>query len=422
MPQKIDRRDFLRLAGLGGGAAVLGALGPGGRVAAARGATVPALARSPHRSSVAAADAAARILVVLEMAGGNDGASMAPPADLDVLRSLRPSSSHPEDQLLRPGNDVILHPALERLQHRALTIVDGVGSPAPDLSHFEMLRRWWAGDPEGRASQATGFLGRLCDAVDGGAPVTGLSVGGSSSPALVSERAGTLGLPQLWWLWWLGADADSWEGAFRDSLAAMGTPADSDTATLALARSGVAAGLGLADMVGALPEDGVATNGYPESGLAESLALAAQILDADLGVRIVHVPVDGDFDTHETHLDRHDTLMAELDGALDAFLLDLESLGLADRVLVATTSEFGRRAEENGDGGLDHGTASTMLLAGPVGRGRIGEPSDYRQLDDDGNVTAAIPFDRYFATLAEWVGVAPSDVLPGNPTPLEGVW
>ena len=114
--------------------------------------------------------------------------------------------------------------------------------------------------------------------------------------------------------------------------------------------------------------------------------------------------------------------MADLDGALDAFLGEVETLGLADRVLVATTSEFGRRPEENGDGGLDHGTASTMLLAGPVALTRIGEPPSYTDLDDDGNVSATVSFDRYFATLADWMGVAPADVLPGNPQPIDGVW
>ena len=425
MPENINRRDFLRLAGLGGGAAMLGALGPGGHASAGVIGFPARTDGSRRHVGAAAADVASRILVVLEMAGGNDGPSMAPPADAERLLSLRPSASHPVDALLRPGSDVILHPALERLQNRPLTVVEGVGSPAPDLSHFEMLRRWWAGDPDGTAAQPTGFLGRLCDAVDDGAPVTGLSVGGASTPALVSERAGTLGLPALWWLWWLGSDTDSWEGAFRDGLAAMGEPVASDPATLALARSGLANGLTVGDIVGALPEDdgaAVTARGYPDTTLGQSLSLAAEILGADLGVRVFHVPVDGDFDTHETHRDRHDELMADLDGALDAFLGEVETLGLADRVLVATTSEFGRRPEENGDGGLDHGTASTMLLAGPVALTRIGEPPSYADLDDDGNVAATVSFDRYFATLADWMGVAPADVLPGNPQPIDGVW
>jgi uncharacterized protein (DUF1501 family) len=437
MPEHIDRRDFLRLAGLGGGAAMLGALGASSPAAARSVASrarssAPATGTEPYRAIGATADVASRILVVLEMAGGNDGPSMAPPSDIERLLSLRPSAAHPIDALLAPGNGVMLHPAFERLQHRPLTLVDGIGSPAPDLSHFEMLRRWWAGDADGTSAQATGFLGRLCDVIDSGAPVTGLSVGGAATPALVAERSGTLGLPPLWWLWWLGSDSDTWEGAFRDGLAAMSGAAggaitdgpESDLGVVGQARSALANGLRVGDIIGALPDDGDenAARGYPDSALGQSLSLTATILAADLGVRVVHVPCDGDFDTHEGHRDRHDTLMAELDGALDAFLGEVDSMGFADRVLVATTSEFGRRAEENGDGGLDHGTASTMLLAGPVALARIGEPPSYDDLDDDGNVAVTMSFDRYLATLATWLGVPPADVLPGSPEPLPGLW
>jgi len=422
MPQHITRRDFLRLAGLGGGAALLGAAAPGGPAAAGSG---PAAARwspgaiSGRTSRIATSDLATRLLVVLEMGGGNDGLSMAPPVDAEALRAMRPTAFPDLEALLRPGNDVVLHPALTRLQQRALTLVDGVGSPAPDLSHFEMMRRWWAGDPDGTAGPTTGFLGRLCDVLADGAPVTGLSIGGASTPALISERAGTLGLPELWWLEWLDDDDDDWAMAFRDGLSTMTTPVDGDTDALSLARRGLATGLRLGDMAIDLPE----SSGYPDTTLGANLALASRLIDADLGVRILHVVVDGDFDTHESHLDRHSTLMTELDDALDAFLGDLDERGHGDRVLVATTSEFGRRPEQNGDDGLDHGTASTVLLAGPVPRQRVGEPPSLADLDDDGNVVSTISMDRYYATLAEsWFGIPASDVLSGTPRPVDGIW
>jgi uncharacterized protein (DUF1501 family) len=423
VPQHINRRDFLRLAGLGGGAAMVSALGPGGRRVLAGGTPPNTALRTSTR--LATTDVTSRVLVVIEMTGGNDGPSMAPPLDAGSLLALRPTAAHPEDAYLRPGGDLVLHPALERLQRRPLALVDGVGTATADLSHFEMLRRWWTGDPDGTLQPATGFLGRLCDALDEGAPVTGLSVGGASSPALISERAGTLGLPPLWWLWWLDAERDSWEGIFRDGLADMGAVDAADEMTPSRARHGIATGLRVGDLVGAMPDsdDGAANDGgYPETSLGENLALTAGVLAAGLGVRVVHVPFDADFDTHEGHRDRHDELMRDLDASLDAFLENLDAAGLADRVLVATTSEFGRRPEETGEGGLDHGTASTMLLAGPVDAIRLGEPVDYGRLDDDGNVAATISFDRYQATLAEWLGVPPGDVLDSAAEPLTGVW
>ena len=422
MPQQINRRDFLRLAGIGGGAAALGAFGPGGGAAALGGRTRSMAPRATGR--IATPDIASRVLVVIEMAGGNDGPSMAPPVDAGPLLALRPNAAHPQDGFLRPVGEIVLHPALERLQRRPLALVDGVGTAAADLSHFEMLRRWWTGDPDGTLQPTTGFLGRLCDAVDDGAPVTGLSVGAASSPALIAERAGTLGLPPLWWLGWLDADRESWEGIFRDGVVDMGAVDAADTATPGRARHGLATGLRVGELVGALPDgdDGGGAGGYPETSLGESLSLTAGVLAAGLGVRVVHVPFDGDFDTHDGHRDRHDELMRDLDASLDAFLTDLDAAGMADRVLVATTSEFGRRPEETGEGGLDHGTASTMLLAGPVESVRLGAPVDYRRLDDDGNVAATISFDQYLATFAEWLGVPPAEVLTGDPAPLTGAW
>jgi uncharacterized protein (DUF1501 family) len=407
MPQHISRRDFLALAGMAG---VAGAIGLSRPTAAA----VP-------RTASAIGDVSSRVLVVVELAGGNDGLSMAPPADAERLAQWRPNTFPALDTLLPADGDVVLHPALTRLQHRPITVVDGLGTPAPDGSHFEMLRRWWAGDADGTAGQATGFLGRLCDALDAGAPVTGLSVGGGSTPALVAERAGTLGLPDPGWLWWLGPDDDvgDWVVGFRQGLGAMAEPDPSDGPTLTLARRGIAGALPVGAMVASLGEGPE----YPGTGVASKLAIAAQVIAADVGVRVVHVLMDSDFDTHEGHLDRHAGLMAELDEALDAFLADVDGRGLASRVLVATTSEFGRRPEENGSGGLDHGTASTALLLGPVAAARVGEPADLDIVDDDGNFVAPTSMDRYYATLAErWFEIPAADVLPGRPEPLPVGW
>ena len=91
---------------------------------------------------------------------------------------------------------------------------------------------------------------------------------------------------------------------------------------------------------------------------------------------------------------------------------DLAAHGLSDRVLVATTSEFGRRPEANG-GGTDHGTASTMLLMGPVTSGRHGLPVDFGRLDENGNAKATVSMADYYVTLAGWLGVRPEDAMAG---------
>lgn len=425
MPERITRRDFLVLVGIGAGASAAGAALPADTRAAIRRATSPGGGRSVRVATgvqLPSSDVSSRVLVVIEMPGGNDGLSMAPPVDLSALIDLRPTACPDEADLLRPGQSVVLHPALRRLQRRSLTIVDGVGTTEPDGSHFEMLRRWWIGDPGGRSDLSTGFLGRLCDALDAGAPVTGLSIGSASSPMLLADRAGTLGIPNPLSFTWAFKDDDvvaPWIRVFRETLAAMTVADPADNAMFAAARAGLATGLTATDLVDVIGE----SDPYPQSPLGAQLALASQVITADVGVRVLHVPMAGDFDTHSGHRAHHDALMDEFDEALDAFLADLAERGLGDRVLVATTSEFGRRAKENGNGGLDHGNASAGLLAGPVRLGRVGAPIDLAERDAAGNFVATTSMDQYYATLADgWLGIPAAEVLTAQARALEGVW
>jgi uncharacterized protein (DUF1501 family) len=148
--------------------------------------------------------------------------------------------------------------------------------------------------------------------------------------------------------------------------------------------------------------------------LGRSLATAAELLKIDLGVKVVHARFSG-FDTHEGHGYKHKDLMAKIDVAIDGFLQKLADYGLAERVLVATSSEFGRRVKETGNG-LDHGSASTMLLFGPVKPGRYGQASSLRDLDKNDNLKTNVPFDVYLATLAQvWLGVDAASVMPTKP-------
>jgi uncharacterized protein (DUF1501 family) len=159
---------------------------------------------------------------------------------------------------------------------------------------------------------------------------------------------------------------------------------------------------------------------YPEGNeLGASLASIRQLISAGSGIRVFHVPF-GSFDTHSGQVGTHNDYMNQFGAAVSAFRADLDAHGLSDRVLLATTSEFGRRAEANG-GGTDHGTASTMLLVGPLAAGRHGTPVDFRRLDDAGNVKATVGLADYYATLAQWLGVASSDVLKGKPSVIDSL-
>ncbi|MGE0305169.1 MAG: DUF1501 domain-containing protein [Acidimicrobiia bacterium] len=421
----MHRRRFLKVAGIGAGV-TLGAAGwlrdtsgSGSNNDAAATSDSTLAARDTRPATAAPAGnakgkAGTRRLVVVELDGGNDGMSMLVPAGLGRYRDLRPRTAIADDQLIELDGAYGLHKNLGRLHKRGLAMVQGVGSMEPDGSHFAMMQRWWAGDAVGGAALRGGFFGRLADQLgDPAAAAVGVSIGSGSHPALASERVTTMSLPSPDAAGYLfGASPDDVTRSMfqREFLAMM---QEGDLTQLTAARRAGASAVAFARTLTALGE---AKGDYPGSNLGNGLRLAASLLAADPNVRIVHVPAGLDFDTHEDHLGRHPALLDDMDASIDALLADLDDRGMGDDVLVMTISEFGRTAKDNGSNGLDHGTASVAMLAGPVKAGLYGEPSSLDKLSDNDQLVATMGLDQYYATIAEkWFDVPASEVLPGSP-------
>ncbi len=359
------------------------------------------------------------MLVVIEMSGGHDGYSAVIPYRDSGYYRLRPTVSVPASQVIDINGSLGWNPLLAKVARRPVAVVEGVGGANPNGSHFEMLRRWWQGDVDGRSPQGSGFFGRLCDAVgDPSAPATGVSLGwGGTTPALSSRSAVTVAMSpwsdaQFPGPWDAGLRA-TWMAAQR----AMGNPDRAEATAMYAARYGVYNALRFSDVISNLPDT---TYPYPQTSLGTQLATAVRLIRADIGTRVVFVPMGGPFDSHESHRENHDGIMTELDDALDAFLGELAGLGFTDRVLCATFSEFGRRADQNTDG-LDHGTTSAMFLSGAVNPGVYGQRPSWTTLDRDGNLISPVGMGEYYAVLASFLGVPPNDVLPGNPAAVPGI-
>lgn len=362
-----------------------------------------------------------RRLLVIEMAGGSDGLSMVVPYADSRYRDLRPATAIRADAVHAIDNSIGLHPELPKLAAGGVSVIPGIGVAQPDLSHFEMLHRWQTGDPTGSTRPATGFLGRLCDHLgDPSVPAVGVSLGVGATQALACEHVTTLSVDA-------GNDGlfpvfedENLRSAWLAAQRAMSHPDRADTPLLATARAGTASALRFSDVAATLSP---AAAGYPDTDLGIQLRLAARLLaDDQHGLRIVHVPVGADFDTHTSHPARYALLMRDLDAALAALRTDLAARGIADRVLIAAYSEFGRRVPDNGSDGLDHGAAGTALLLGPTNTGVFGALPSLRTLDPDDNLRATVHMTEYYATLAEsWFGIPASDVLPGFPRPIPGV-
>jgi uncharacterized protein (DUF1501 family) len=423
----LNRRRFLSLLGGAGVAGVVGcsdsdwhrAQNTNAAAAASGAESLPALSSASELRRRRPVDANRR-LVVIEMAGGNDGLAMLQPYEDGVLRDRRTELMSADEDLIDAGNGFGWHPALAGLAKIGVAGVVGVGSNEPDFSHFEMEQRWWRGVSEDNSGIGTGFFGRVCDVLDVGDPVTGLSFSGGPSAALASEKAVTVGITDPGASWFFSED-EPWYDMLRTAYGAMSVPSVNDSAQLAAARGGLADTLRFAASLSEIPQTDDTL--YPWTDLGQQLRFASEVLDLEVGVRVMHVRQDG-FDTHSGQQWRHRELMSELNDATVAFVNDLDERGQLDNTMIVTTSEFGRRVATN-EGGTDHGGASSMMVCGPSSRstgGAIyGEAPNLTKLDDD-NLVATSRFEDYYATIAEdWFDIAAGDVLPTGGTPITGL-
>lgn len=393
----ISRRTFMKVGGMSLGVLVAG---------------------HPLLQSVArAATSNARRLVVLEMNGGNDGLNTVIPYGLSSYYNLRQRLGIPASQVLHIDSTWGLHPSLPLLKQRydadQVAILQGLGHPNPDLSHFAMMDFWRSGNLGGSAqTNQTGWLGRVLDIIqDSQAPLSGLSLSSAVGPALLGQNTKTAaaesvetGLLEI---------PDGLDDTFSTALNGMAEFDREDAATMNAARNGMKGSFALSSFLSGLNQPNPS---YPNTGTGQLLAFAARILAANDWIRVIHVPLPLDFDTHVDQVNRQAANLSEIDGALDAFLKDLNSMNLADQTVVATVSEFGRRADDNGGNGTDHGTANTLFVVGKkVKGGFYGEASSLTHLDDNGNLIVTTPFLDILATLSEgWMGAPASEVVPGG--------
>jgi uncharacterized protein (DUF1501 family) len=389
-----SRRDFLK-------SSTLLALAP----------TVPGFLARTARTARPERDS--RILVVVQLDGGNDGINTVVPFADEGYAKHRRLLRLPRQQLVEVNDQVGLHPSLGQagklLESGRLAVVQGVGYPNPNRSHFESMAVWHTArlDPEERAGY--GWIGRALDAgarEGRGEPGCTFVGGGQLPPALRSRRSVASALTRL--------DDFVLAPVVRLKPASPAGPPKNDLA--AFVRRAALDAYATADRLGAVArgkDDGAA---YPDTELARALRLSARLIKAGLGTRVYYVRQSG-YDTHSAQLGSHALLLAELAGALKAFLDDLAAAKLAERVAVLAFSEFGRTVRENGSAGTDHGTAGPVFLAGPrVKAGLVGAAPSLLDLDPKyGDLKTGCDFRQVYATVLEdWLRVPAKPVLAGR--------
>lgn len=432
------RREFLRTSVLGGALSW----------------TVPTfLANTFSALHAQAADSAtqivtgtdSQILVVLQMAGGNDGLNTVVPFANDHYHKARPRIGLAEKNLLPLNDEIGLHGSLAGFKDLydagQLGIVQGVGYPNPNRSHFRSTEIWQTASDSERFEN-TGWLGRYFDNTCAGCdPAVAITIGGQMPQAFAAKQPKGICFsnPQSYRFAKTGkpkpGEVDMMEESYRKLNDADDAPMENSGGSIAaihgaarhngspldfIERTALDAQVS-SDQVRAIAAKSLNKATYPQSQLANSLKLVGKLIGGGMPTRIYYVS-QGGYDTHTNQTGTQERLLKELGDSVKAFVEDMKAQGNMERVLLMTFSEFGRRVAENASGGTDHGAAAPMFVIGnKVKAGLLGKypslaPADLFQ----GDIKYSVDFRAVYAgVLEDWLKTRSELVLGRKFDPLQ---
>jgi uncharacterized protein (DUF1501 family) len=381
------------------------------------------------------------ILVVLQLAGGNDGLNTVVPYADDTYHRARPTLALHDEQILKLDDYVGLNPKLTGLKslydEGHLAIVQGVGYPNPNRSHFRSTEIWETAADASR-NETHGWLGRYFDNCCSGAdPTVAVAIGEEMPQAFAAKNPTGVTFSRPEQFRWCSSEPSyghmsTEESFFRrlngsdeedmptgnsgGSISTLSGKARSNLSTLEfLQRTALDAQLS-SDKVLAIARKYKSTVAYPQGQLASGLNIIARMIAGGLTSRVYYAS-HGGFDTHAGQINAHTRLMSEFNDAVSAFVADLKQQGNFQRVLLMTFSEFGRRVAENANGGTDHGAAAPMfVLGGVVKAGLLGKYPSLVDLDR-GDLKFNTDFRSVYGTILDRWLKAPSQVVLGRRFP-----
>jgi uncharacterized protein (DUF1501 family) len=345
-----------------------------------------------------------RILVVVELSGGNDGLNTVVPFGDAAYYRARPKLGIAEREVIKAADGYGFHPSMvgfERLyKDGRLAVVHGCGYDHPSLSHFSSMGFWHTGVPNG--GEPLGWLGRLADQTYPAATKNVVvNLGNSQSLAVRGQKHSPLVFDDPGRFRREGTDEE------KQALAMLSAPRETSNSTLDFLASTAKNATESSDFVRRASSAYRTTVDYGQGGgLAGNLQRVAALIAADMPTRLYYVTYQGNsFDTHVQQADLHTRLLMYTADAVRGFMDDVARLGRGDDVAMMIFTEFGRRVEENGSLGTDHGTATPMFLVGKGLKGGFyGQHPSLTDLDD-GNMKMTTDFRRVYATaIKEWLG------------------
>jgi uncharacterized protein (DUF1501 family) len=365
------------------------------------------------------------ILVVLQLSGGNDGLNTLIPFTDPNYAKLRPSIGLPASDVLHLTDTVGLHPNLAKLKsfydQGKMAVIQGVGYPNPNRSHFRSMDIWHSARPE--TFERSGWLGRYVNACQCSQDNTlpAMSVGDQLNTMFWTDTTLVPAVASI------GAYSFLTDTKYKNdrtyqmqTLQNIYNQAGNWSTYESLIRRGTVNALASSDELQKVAASYQSPVVYPTgNGLATQLKMVAQVIAGNLGTRLFSVSMGG-FDTHANQKDNQAKLFGQLGDAVDAFTQDLANMQRQDDVVLMTFSEFGRRVKQNGSNGTDHGTAEPMFIIGnKIQGGMYGAYPSLSDLDGNGDLKFNADFRSVYAgILRDVVGTDPAAILAGNFDPL----
>ncbi|MEO6721040.1 MAG: DUF1501 domain-containing protein [Ferruginibacter sp.] len=342
-----------------------------------------------------------KVVVVIQLSGGNDGLNTVVPVRNDIYYKERPRLGITKEKALLLGDEAGLNPALETFRglydNGELGILNSVGYPNPDRSHFRSMDIWQS------ASQtndylSTGWIGRYLDAQCKGCdkPTQALEIDDILSLALKGENNNGLAFKDPKKLY-----NSSNQQFFRE----LNSEHRKGEETADYLYKTMSSALSSADYIFQKSKLHPGSEIYPSTALGKDLKTIASLILSDINTKVYYVSL-GSFDTHVNQENQQKRLFTELNEAVKAFTADLKSNGRFNDVLMMTFSEFGRRVSQNASGGTDHGTANNMFFisGGLKEKGLLNAMPDLTNLND-GDLQYKVDFrDVYATVLNKWLG------------------
>ncbi len=344
------------------------------------------------------------VLVVCQLSGGNDGLNTVVPWATKKYYDLRPTLGIPEDKVLKINNELGFHPSLtglaELYQQKKVAVIQSVGYPQANRSHFKSMDIWQSASPDNGLKY--GWIGRHFDAQAATGPLNPVVALGLSTDKPLALAGKTASIPCFASL----VDVQSMVGdpdAEKMLRQIQGMDAMEGSSTRVVQQANKSALDAMALLSKQLKEFAPKQT-YGTDPFGVGFKQISQLIATSPQTRVVYFS-SGGFDTHARQADAHAKLLSNFGNAVAAFQKEMEAIGKADKVIVLVFSEFGRRTFENASGGTDHGAAAPMFLVGSKVKGGVYGPiPDLNDLQD-GDVKFKIDFRQVYATaLDSWMG------------------